>query len=41
MSASTQETGISPLANQVLKPSVKWLPFQREQATGVALSTAL
>jgi hypothetical protein len=28
--------GISPLANQVLKPGVKWLPFQREQATGVA-----
>ena len=30
------DTGISPLANQVLKPGVKWLPFQREQATGVA-----
>lgn len=26
---------ISPLAGQVLKPGVKWLPFQRDQATGV------
>jgi Z1 domain len=26
---------ISPLAGQVLKPGVKWLPFQKEQATGV------
>src|SRR3984885_3044114 len=33
---STPTSGISPLANQVLKPGVKWLPFQREQATGVA-----
>src|SRR5680860_263453 len=31
----TSDGSISPLANQVLKPGVKWLPFQREQATGV------
>jgi hypothetical protein len=36
MSTSTSSSGISPLANQVLKPGVKWLPFQREQTTGVA-----
>src|SRR5712691_3918774 len=36
MSSAAAVSGISPLANQVLKPGVKWLPFQREQATGVA-----
>jgi hypothetical protein len=33
--------GKSPLANQVLKPGVKWLPFQLEQATGVAQRSEL
>ncbi|MBW5435303.1 hypothetical protein FXB41_11075 [Bradyrhizobium canariense] len=32
---SANSSPISPLANQVLKPGVKWLPFQREQAAGV------
>jgi hypothetical protein len=35
MTSSNTGLGISPLANQILKPGVKWLPFQREQATGV------
>jgi len=35
MTSSNSGSGISPLANQVLKPGVKWLPFQREQTTGV------
>ncbi|HMJ26630.1 MAG TPA: Z1 domain-containing protein, partial [Pyrinomonadaceae bacterium] len=35
MSSAYVGSGISPLANQVLKPGVKWLPFQREQTTGV------
>jgi hypothetical protein len=41
MSTSTTGSEISPLANQVLKPGVKWLPFQREQATGVARRSGL
>lgn len=32
---------ISPLANQVLKPGVKWLPFQREQTTGVVCRSGI
>jgi hypothetical protein len=36
MTSGNPSSGTSPLANQVLKPGVKWLPFQREQATGVA-----
>jgi hypothetical protein len=36
MNSAATGSGISPLANQVLKPGVKWLPFQREQAIGVA-----
>jgi hypothetical protein len=35
MNSASSGSGISPLANQVLKPGVKWLPFQREQTTGV------
>jgi hypothetical protein len=35
MTSSKPILPISPLANQVLKPGVKWLPFQKEQATGV------
>lgn len=35
MSFSSAGSGILPLANQVLKPGVKWLPFQREQTIGV------
>ena len=29
-------TVITPIAEQLLKPGVKWQPVQREQATGVA-----
>ena len=31
----------SPLANQILKPGVKWLPFQREQTTNVAARSGI
>lgn len=41
MSPITTGPGISPLANQVLRPGVKWLPFQREQTTGVARRSGL
>jgi hypothetical protein len=35
MNSSTSGSPISPLAGQVLKPGVKWLPFQRDQTSGV------
>ncbi|MBS4082905.1 MAG: hypothetical protein KGZ73_05090 [Rhizobiales bacterium] len=41
MKNAASGSGISPLANQVLKPGVKWLPFQREQTTGIIQRSGL
>jgi hypothetical protein len=35
MTSESNNSPLSPLAGIVLKPGIKWLPFQREQATGV------
>lgn len=41
MNTSGTNTDSSPLANQVLKPGVRWLPFQRDQTNGLIQRSGL